>query len=81
MEPLVADVRALCYTPEECARALRVGRSKIYELLARGPDKGGLRGIHIDGSRRVLVSDLDAYLRRIAAGSHEVTQEAKGPAR
>ena len=47
----------------EAARRLGVGRSKIYVLIG----KGELKSLHVGKLRRVLVSDLMAFVeRRIA---------------
>ncbi len=44
----------------EAARRLGVGRSKIYELMAAGE----LKSLHVGKLRRVLVSDLMAFVER-----------------
>ena len=47
----------------EAARRLGVGRSKIYELMGAGE----LKSLHVGKLRRVVVSDLTAFVeRRIA---------------
>lgn len=46
---------------EEAARRMSISRAKAYELIGRGE----LRSVRIDGSRRVRVSDLDAYIERL----------------
>lgn len=48
----------LLLTPEEAARTLAIGRSKVYELMAGG----GLRSVKIGKSRRVPASALADYL-------------------
>jgi excisionase family DNA binding protein len=48
----------LLLTAEEAARALRVGRSKIYELMR----SGALRSVKIGGSRRVSATGLAEYV-------------------
>jgi len=49
---------ALLVTVPEAARALRVGRTKVYELIERG----ALQSVKIDGSRRVVAASLEAYV-------------------
>lgn len=44
--------------PEDAAHVLSIGRSKLYELLA----SGRLASVTIDGCRRVLVEDLEAFV-------------------
>ncbi|MCQ4044483.1 helix-turn-helix domain-containing protein [Streptantibioticus rubrisoli] len=48
----------LVYTVAEAAYALRIGRSKLYELLASGE----IESIHIGRSRKIPASALDDYL-------------------
>lgn len=45
-------------TIERAAEALQLGRSKVYELIRRGD----IPSVQIDGSRRVRVRDLEAYV-------------------
>lgn len=49
---------ALLLTPEEAAQALRVGRSKVYDLMRSGQ----LRSVKIGGSRRVSAQALVEYV-------------------
>jgi excisionase family DNA binding protein len=56
----------LLLTPEEAALALRVGRSKVYELIRAG----ALRSVKIGGSRRIssaTLADFVAALERDVA--------------
>ena len=56
----------LLLTAEEAARALRIGRSKVYELMR----SGALRSIKIGGSRRIsstALAEFVAALERDAA--------------
>jgi len=56
----------LLFTPEEVAKALRVGRSKVYDLMRSGV----LRSVKIGGSRRVsaiTLAEFVAALEREAA--------------
>lgn len=52
----------LMYTPEEVAEALRVGRSKVYDLMRSGQ----LRSVKIGGSRRVPATVLASYVAMLA---------------
>jgi excisionase family DNA binding protein len=52
-------------TPTEAARALGIGRSKLYELLQAGV----LESVHIGACRRIpaeAINDLVAKLRGVA---------------
>jgi excisionase family DNA binding protein len=51
----------LLLTAEEAARALRVGRSKVYELMRSGE----LRSVKLGGSRRVSVTALVEFVARL----------------
>ena len=53
----------LLLTVPEAAAALAISRSKLYELLAAGI----VPSIRIDGSRRVPVSGLQAYIAALLA--------------
>jgi len=48
----------LLLTVPEAATALAISRSKLYQLLATG----AISSIRIDGSRRVPVTALQAYI-------------------
>lgn len=49
---------ALVYTPEEAAQVLKIGRTKIYELLHCGK----LRSVRIGRTRRIPVAALESFL-------------------
>jgi excisionase family DNA binding protein len=51
----------LLLTPEEVALALRVGRSKVYELMRAG----ALRSVKIGGSRRISAATLADYVKAL----------------
>jgi excisionase family DNA binding protein len=51
----------LLLTPEEAARALGIGRTKLYELLSTAK----LPSVRIGGSRRVSVDALTEFVRRL----------------
>jgi excisionase family DNA binding protein len=51
----------LLVTPEEAARRLSVGRTTLYELLARGE----LRSVSVGRCRRIPVAELTAFVDRL----------------
>jgi len=51
-------VEKLVLTPEEAAEALGIGRSKVFELLARG----SLRSVKIGRYRRITCEALREFL-------------------
>lgn len=53
----------LLLTVPEAAAALAISRSKLYELLAAGT----IASIRIDGSRRIPVAALQAYIAALLA--------------
>lgn len=53
----------LLLTVEEAAEELRIGRTRMYALIATGE----VPSVKVGGSRRVLYDELAAYLRRLAA--------------
>lgn len=55
----------LLYRVPEVATYLSVSRSKVYELLKTG----ALTSVHIDGTRLVRKSDLEAYVDSLAAAA------------
>ncbi|MFE7559067.1 helix-turn-helix domain-containing protein [Kitasatospora sp. NPDC057500] len=54
--------RPVLLKPEEAAEMLRIGRSKLYELLAARE----LTSIKIGRSRRIRPADVVAYIERQA---------------
>ncbi|MGH9023716.1 MAG: helix-turn-helix domain-containing protein [Acidimicrobiia bacterium] len=50
-----------CSSIEEAARALGLGRSKIYELIAAGE----LETVHIGRAARVPVDALEVFITRL----------------
>ena len=54
----------LLLTIEEAARRLAIGRSHIYEQMQRG----GLRSVRIGRSRRILNTDLEAFIEQLLNG-------------
>jgi excisionase family DNA binding protein len=61
----------LLLTVPEAAEALAISRSKLYELLAAGL----VRSVRIDGSRRVPVEALEAYVATLL--DHEEAIDAQ----
>lgn len=55
----------LAYTPAEAATALGVCRATIYNLVARGD----LRVIKIGRATRILTSELEAFMARLAVAA------------
>ena len=53
----------LLLTVPEAAAALSISRSKLYELLTAGL----VRSVRIDGSRRVPLQALEAYVAYLIA--------------
>jgi excisionase family DNA binding protein len=51
----------LLLTPEEAARALRVGRTTVYALMKIGE----LRAVYIGRSCRLPVAELERYVSRL----------------
>lgn len=51
----------LLLTVREAAEALGIGRSKVYELIARGE----LASVRIDGCRRIPAVALDEYVNQL----------------
>jgi excisionase family DNA binding protein len=52
----------LLLTPEEAATVLRIGRTRLYQLLATGD----LPSIKLGGSRRIAVAALERYVTALA---------------
>jgi excisionase family DNA binding protein len=50
-------------TPAEAAAVLKIGRSKLYELIARGL----IESVKLGRCRRFRRSDLDRFIRDLAA--------------
>ena len=55
------DSKSLLLTIDEAARRLSIGRSHIYQQMQIGK----LRSVHIGRSRRILESDLEAFVNEI----------------
>jgi excisionase family DNA binding protein len=50
-------------TPAEAADVLKIGRSKLYELMARG----AINSVKLGRCRRFRRSDLDLFIRGLEA--------------
>jgi len=62
---VVPTDRALLCTPNEAARQLAIGRTKLYELIA----SGDLRSVRIGRAVRVPASELKSFVARAVAMS------------
>jgi excisionase family DNA binding protein len=62
----------LLLTVPEAAEALAISRSKLYELIG-----GGLvRSVRIDGSRRVPIEALEAYVATLLDQEEAIDAQA-----
>ncbi len=52
----------LLLKPQEAAAALGVSRTKVYELIARGPTGGGIPSIKCGASTRVPIDALREWI-------------------
>lgn len=64
---VTAEQEPLLYRVPEAARMLSLGKSKTWELVARGE----LESVKIDGSRRVPAAAIEAYVRHLRAGDSD----------
>jgi excisionase family DNA binding protein len=55
----------LLHAPEEAAGLLTIGRSQLFELIARGE----IESVKIGRLRRIPHDALTAYIQRLRAGS------------
>ena len=62
-EPLMVPKEPMLLTLKETAVALRLGRSKLYELMAAGK----LRSVKIGGSRRIPATALAEFVAALEA--------------
>ena len=60
-EKIEDGIPVLLVCPEDAARALGIGRTKVYELMR----SGALRSVRIDGLRRVPVAALAEFVKRL----------------
>jgi excisionase family DNA binding protein len=54
-------MKDMLYRVEEVARALRIGRTKVFDLIRAGE----LTSVKIGGSRRIPASSVQEYLSRL----------------
>jgi len=54
---------SLLLSVEEAAAELRIGRSRMYDLIKRGE----VLSVRVGGSRRVIRESLKAYINRLVA--------------
>jgi excisionase family DNA binding protein len=64
IEALMTMVKTV-FRVEEAAEYLSISRAKAYELIQRGE----LRSVKIDGSRRITLNQLEEYIHRLEAAS------------
>ena len=57
----VIATNRLLLTPEEAAKALRIGRTTVYALMKSGE----LRPVHIGRSCRISQAEVESYVRRL----------------
>ena len=62
-KPLMVPKEPMLLTLKETAAALRLGRSKLYELMAAGK----LRSVKIGGSRRIPATALAEFVAALEA--------------
>ena len=60
-ESIEGGIPVLLVCPEDAARVLGVGRTKVYELMG----SGALRSVRLDGLRRVPVTALIEFVKRL----------------
>jgi excisionase family DNA binding protein len=65
-------VEQLLYSPREGAAIIDVGRSKMWELIARGE----IESVKIDGLRKIPAEALTTYVERLRAKSASETVTA-----
>jgi excisionase family DNA binding protein len=53
----------LLLTVEQAARELQIGRTKMFDLIARGE----VISVKVHGQRRVPYEELAAYVKRLVA--------------
>jgi excisionase family DNA binding protein len=62
----------LLLTAEEAAAELRIGRTRMYALIASGE----VISVKVGGSRRVPYDELASYVRRLVA--EQAGEQGKG---
>ena len=71
------DSSRLLVTIEEAARRLSIGRSHLYEQIQRG----GIRSVRIGRSRRILNTDLEAFIDHLLNGQAHLPAREESPRR
>ena len=66
---------AILLTAEEAAGRLRIGRSMLYELLSSGQ----IESVRINRSRRIPVTALEGYVRRLREAAQAPAQTQTPP--
>jgi excisionase family DNA binding protein len=64
----------LLLSVEEAAVELRIGRSRMYELVRRGE----VLSVKVGGSRRVIRDSLSTYINKLVAEQANGTRGAGG---
>ena len=67
-DTLMVAKQPLLLTLKEAGEALRLGRAKLYELMAAGE----LRSVKIGGARRIPVSALQEFVDRLEADERKL---------
>jgi excisionase family DNA binding protein len=62
-ESVESALPVLLVSPEDAARVLGVGRTKVYELMR----SGALRSVRVGGLRRIPVAALAEFVARLEA--------------
>jgi excisionase family DNA binding protein len=70
--PTGGTMATLLLKPEEAAAELRIGRTRMYDLIRRRE----IISIKVEGSRRVPRTALDAYVNRLISEQSVASQEA-----
>jgi excisionase family DNA binding protein len=66
MSTATTPIPRILYKPEEAAKALSLGRSTVYELMA----EGALRFVKCGRSRRIHHNELERFAASLTAESH-----------
>lgn len=60
-ETTITEQRRLLLRPEEAARVLGLGRTKVYELMS----SGALRSVKVGNSRRISTAALGEFVDQL----------------
>ena len=61
IETAGSGLRVLLVRPEDAARVLGIGRTKVYELMR----SGALRSVRVGGLRRIPVAALAEFVAQL----------------